>query len=106
MTWVRANFDRVAVIAGIVFLFLCAFFIWRNAEGFAANFASLQPPGAPKAPTAPAKALELEEALKKLAQRRSGLSPAAPESSSRRSISLGRMDCLDFANDRVASPRA
>lgn len=68
MTWVRENFDRVALIAGTFFLFLCAFFIWRNAESFAENFASLQPPGPPKAPAPTAKALELETAIKKVAQ--------------------------------------
>ncbi len=68
MSWIRANLDRVALIAGTLFLFLCAFFIWRNAAGFAVNFASLKPSGPPKAPAPTEKALELENAIKKVAQ--------------------------------------
>ncbi len=68
MNWVRANYERVAVLAGAVFLLLCAFFIWRSASSFQENFGTLQSTG-PIKPAAPtAKALELEDAAKKLAQ--------------------------------------
>ena len=68
MSWLRANFDRVALVAGALFLALCAFFIWRGAAGFEANFAALQPAG-PQKPAAPtAKAIELDAAMQKLAQ--------------------------------------
>ncbi|MBA2622124.1 MAG: hypothetical protein H0U88_00700 [Chthoniobacterales bacterium] len=68
MTWARENFERVALIAGILFLFLCAFFIWRSAGGFAANFASLQPAGPQKPPAPIAKAADLEDAMRKVGQ--------------------------------------
>ena len=66
MNWIRANYDRVAVIAGALFLLLCAFFIWRSASTFAENFASMQSTG--PARTAPAPAVELEAAAAKLRQ--------------------------------------
>lgn len=68
MTWLRTNYDRVAVLTGALFLLLCAFFIWRSAASFPENFASLQPAGPPK-PAAPTeKALELQAAREKLSQ--------------------------------------
>ena len=68
MTWVRENYERVALGTGVVFLLICAFFIWRSAAGFDQNFASLQPSG-PAKPAAPTeKALELERAAEKLRQ--------------------------------------
>ena len=68
MNWIRANFDRVAVLAGALFLLLCAFQIWRSASSFESNFATLQPAGPPKPAAPTAKALELEAAAQKLAQ--------------------------------------
>ncbi len=68
MNWVRANYDRLAVLGGALFLLLCAFFIWHSSSNFAENFSTLQMPGPPK-PAAPTeKALEVEAATKKLAQ--------------------------------------
>ena len=66
MNWIRANYDRVAVIAGTLFLLLCAFFIWRNAATFEENFASMQSTGPTK--TAAPPAVELEAAAEKLRQ--------------------------------------
>jgi hypothetical protein len=66
MNWIRANYDRVAVIAGALFLLLCAFFIWRSASTFAENFATLESPA--PARTAPAPAVELAAAAEKLRQ--------------------------------------
>ncbi len=68
MSWVRENFERVALIAGVLFLFLCAFFIWRSAAEFGVNFASLQAAGPQKPPAPIAKAVELEDAMLKMAQ--------------------------------------
>jgi hypothetical protein len=68
MNWVRANYDRLALLSGVLFLVLCAFLIWRSAADFSSNFDSLQaaPASKPAAPTE--KALALEAAAKKLAQ--------------------------------------
>ncbi len=66
MNWIRAHYDRVAVIAAAVFLLLCAFFIWRSASSFPENFSSLQAAGpARPVPPLPA-ALELDSAAQKL----------------------------------------
>jgi hypothetical protein len=64
MNWIRANYDRVAVIAGALFLLLCAFFIWRNASTFEENFATSLSTG--PARNAPAPAVELAAAAEKL----------------------------------------
>ncbi|MBA2270883.1 MAG: hypothetical protein H0W20_09845 [Chthoniobacterales bacterium] len=68
MNWFRENYERVALSAAVLFLLLCAFFIWRSAATFDANFAALQAPGPAKAAAPPAKALELEAAATKLRQ--------------------------------------
>lgn len=68
MTWLRTNYDRVAVLAGALFLLLCAFFIWRSAASFPENFANLQPAGSPKPAEPTEKALELQAAREKLSQ--------------------------------------
>ncbi len=41
MDWLRNNFERVALGAGIAVLLLSAFFIYRNAQGFHDDYASL-----------------------------------------------------------------
>ena len=68
MNWVRENYERVALAAATLFLLVSAFFIWRSAAGFDANFAALQAPGPEKSAAPPAKALELEAAAAKLRQ--------------------------------------
>ena len=68
MEWIKANYERVALIAASVILFLFAFLIWRNASGFSETFASLQTTGAPKPASAPPTAVAVEEAQKKLKQ--------------------------------------
>ena len=68
MNWLRANYDRVAVLAGALFLLLCAFFIWRAAAGFNESFAGSLNAGAPKPAAPTAKALELQAAAQKLAR--------------------------------------
>ncbi len=65
MNWIRANYDRLAILGGALFLLLCAFFIWRSAASFNENFTSLNAgPPKPAAPTE--KALELAAAAQKL----------------------------------------
>ena len=68
MNWIRANYDRVAVLAGALFLLLCAFAIWQSASSFGANFSTLHPAGPPKGAAPTEKAQELEAAVKKMAQ--------------------------------------
>ena len=68
MDWLRANYDRVTVFTAAIFLLLCAFFIWRNASDFGANFANLQLTGPQRAAEPPAKAVELDAAGQKLRQ--------------------------------------
>lgn len=68
MDWIKAHFDRVAVIAAAILLFLCAISIWRSAARFGENFSSLQTTGRPKEASPPAAAVALDEAEKKLKQ--------------------------------------
>lgn len=68
MNWLRANYDRVAVLAGALFLLGCAFSIWRSAAGFSENFAALQPAGPAKPAAQTAQAVELENAVERLRQ--------------------------------------
>jgi len=66
MDWVKANYDRVAVIAAAVFLLLCSFLIWRNATGFSENFIAAQTSTQAKPPKPPGKAADLTDAVQKL----------------------------------------
>jgi hypothetical protein len=70
MNWLRSHYDRVAVLAGALFLVACAFFIWRSAAAFPENFSALQPPGAAKTAAPPPGALALEAAAERLRQPR------------------------------------
>ncbi len=67
MTWIRANYDRLAVFAAAAFLFLSALFVTKNAWQFGDNLGLLSaPPPKPAAP--PPKAVETEQAMEKLTQ--------------------------------------
>jgi hypothetical protein len=68
MDWIRAHYDRVALMAAAVFLFFCAVSIWRSAAQFGTNLAAQQAAPPPKSARPLAKALELEAASKKLKQ--------------------------------------
>ena len=68
MTWIRANYDRVAVFAAAFFLFASALLIIRNVAQFGENFAVLQTPPPPKPAAPPPKAVEMEQAMEKLKQ--------------------------------------
>jgi hypothetical protein len=65
VTWVRANYDRVAVFAAAFFLFISALFITKNAWQFGDNL-GLQTAPPPKSAAPPPKAVEMEEAMTKM----------------------------------------
>jgi hypothetical protein len=79
VTWIRPKYDRLAVFAGALFLFVSALLVMRNAWQFGDNLALQRaPPPKPAAP--PPKAVEMEQAMEKLKEpaqwtvsRRSGL---------------------------------
>lgn len=66
MDWIKAHYDRVALIAAAILLFLCAISIWRSAGEFGESFAALQVRFPPKEASPPAMAVALAEATKKL----------------------------------------
>src|SRR4051812_46951314 len=67
MTWIRANYDRLAVFAAAAFLIISALFVTKNAWQFGDNLGLLSaPPPKPAAP--PPKAVETEQAMEKLTQ--------------------------------------
>jgi hypothetical protein len=66
MNWIKANYDRVTMIAGIAVLFLSASFIWQSTIQFSDNFATLKQVSAPKRPSPPGIVSTLERAAKKL----------------------------------------
>ena len=68
MDWLRIHYDRVAVTAAVIFLFVSAVSIWRSAAQFGTNFSALQAAPSPKKPKPPGKAAELESAAQKLHQ--------------------------------------
>jgi hypothetical protein len=65
MTWLRTNYDRVAVFTAALFLFASALLITRNAWQFGDNL-GLQTPPPPKPAAPPPKAVEMEQAMEKL----------------------------------------
>jgi hypothetical protein len=67
MTWLRTNYDRVAVFTAALFLFVSALLITRNAWQFGDNL-GLQTPPPPKPAAPPPKAVEMEQAMEKLKQ--------------------------------------
>ena len=68
MDWIRANYDRAAILTGIVVLFVGAILIYRSATQFGSNFALLQHVSVAKRPSLPGMASALEVAAKKLKQ--------------------------------------
>lgn len=68
MTWIRANYDRVAVLAAALFLFGSALLIIRNVAQFGENFSALQTAPPPKPALPPPQAVEMEQAMEKLRQ--------------------------------------
>jgi hypothetical protein len=68
MDWIRTHYERVALIAGAIFLFFCAILIWRNAVKFGADFAGRETAHELKNASPPRKAIELGHAEEKLQQ--------------------------------------
>jgi hypothetical protein len=68
MTWIRAHYDRVAVLVAALFLFASSLLIVRNVSQFGEDFAALQKPPLPKPAVPPPKAIEMEQAMEKLRQ--------------------------------------
>ncbi len=68
MTWIRAHYDRVAVLASALFLLCSALLIMRSVSQFGENFSALQMPPPPKVAVPPPKAVEMEQATEKLRQ--------------------------------------
>jgi len=67
MTWLRTHYDRAAVFAAALFLFVSSALITRNTWQFDENFAlQTAPPPKPAAP--PPKAVEMQQAMEKLKQ--------------------------------------
>jgi hypothetical protein len=66
MDWIRAHYDRVALIAAAAFLLLCSILIWRKSAQFQTEFAVSQTAPSPKKASPPAKAIEIEAARQKL----------------------------------------
>jgi hypothetical protein len=68
MDWIRAHYDRVLVMLAVLFLFIAAVSIWRNATSFSDTFAAQQIAPPPRPPKPPGRAADLESALDKLHQ--------------------------------------
>ena len=68
MDWVKAHYDRAAVIAGALILLLCSIQIWRSTNAFSENFVAAQAAPAPKKPAPPGKAADVDNALQHLQQ--------------------------------------
>jgi hypothetical protein len=66
MTWIRAHYDRLSVLAAALFLFCSAFFIIRSATQLSESFSAPQVPPPPKPALPPPKAVELEQAAERL----------------------------------------
>ncbi len=67
MDWIRSHYDRFAVLMASLFLIVCAFFIWRNAAQFGADFSASRVMPRPKKPE-PSTAEALAKAEEKLRQ--------------------------------------
>jgi len=66
MNWIRANYDRAALIAAALFLFLSAVFIYLRAANFRKSIAEMQLESSLQKQSSKAKAPEVEQAKQKL----------------------------------------
>ena len=66
MNWIRANYDRAALIAAALFLFLSAVFIYLRATNFRNSIAEMQLEPSLQKQSSKAKAPEVEQAKQKL----------------------------------------
>jgi len=67
LDWIKAHYDRVALIAAAIFLFISAIWIWWSAIQFGNRLVPQQAPPQ-KAASPPAVAVELDRAAKELEQ--------------------------------------
>jgi hypothetical protein len=67
MDWIKAHYDRVALIAAAIFLFISAIWIWWSAIQFGNRLIRQQAPPQ-KAASPPAVAVELDRAAKEIEQ--------------------------------------
>jgi hypothetical protein len=67
MNWIRANYDRTALIAAALFLFLSAVFIFLHAANFRKSIAGMQMQSSLQKQSAKEKAPEVEQEKQKLA---------------------------------------
>src|SRR4051794_19422975 len=68
MTWIRAHYDRVALLAAALFLLCSVLLIGRDASRLGGSFLKLPAPSPPRPAAPPPKAVELEQAMKALRQ--------------------------------------
>jgi hypothetical protein len=68
MDWIRAHYDRFAVMVAALFLFLCAFFIWWQTAHFSENFSALRSAPPPRKAGPLPNAIALQEAAQQLHQ--------------------------------------
>ena len=68
MDWVRANYDRVLVLAAVAILLLASIGIWKNATSFTETVFAQQASPPAKSAKPPGRAIELDAAAKKLGQ--------------------------------------
>lgn len=66
MTWIRAHYDRTAVLAAALFLLCSALFITSGMLRFGENASALEVSPPPKPALPPPKAVEVEEATERL----------------------------------------
>jgi hypothetical protein len=66
MNWVRANYDRVALIAAAAILLVCSVLIFRSASNFDETFAATKTAPPASAKLFPTKSAEIEQALQKV----------------------------------------
>jgi hypothetical protein len=66
MTWIRAHYDRVAVLVAALFLLCSALLIMRSVLQFGENFSALHVPPPPRPALLPPKAVEMEQATERL----------------------------------------
>ena len=66
MDWLRANYERAAVLAAALFLLICAVFIFLSTGSFAEKFSGLQRAVAPNNQIPEGHAPEVEKAMHKL----------------------------------------
>jgi hypothetical protein len=66
MNWLRANYDRAAVLVAALFLTFCALFIYLNSAGFGEGFSALKNVSLPNNKISAGRAPEIAEAIEKL----------------------------------------